>query len=259
MKKLTSLLTLLIVLSFFITSCGDDTTTTITPDVTGSNFLVTGAYWVSEDTEFDENGNIDPEWTTIDSTWIGDKTTFDGKEVFPMLTNSTDENNNPIIDTTYMFFSGNKLFVNIKMDDDEENPFSAVYNNSWMCMADFGISQGNSWTVMDIDTTINVPELGGDADVKMTMVLKRVAGKNINVNGETIATTGFEMTMVTILDAGTITMESTETSINYVSYNKGMIYADDKGGTSVFEYMGQKEEEIDYGGESKLLRYFVPE
>jgi hypothetical protein len=275
MKKYFLYLCLFAVSALTFVACDDDDTNPVDNNTDKENFLKVGNYWISEYTESDETGNLDPTTTKEDSSYVKEKIDNDGVEYYRVIMEE-DVEDGEYLD---MRFDGKKLYFDFgtMMSDDgdeyeedeyDEEEFDTPFDSTFFAninpgpMADFGTSTGAEWTVFDFDTTLTWEIMGYSIsyDVAMAWTVENVGTKEFTIGDETIEAVGFKFShTMTRTEGGEIISSLNAQIINYLSYEKGFIHTEELPSTETYpdEETGETITETYYGGITKLLRYHI--
>ncbi len=190
-----SLVLIISSLSFFLFSCSEDNTTS---NNSNGDFFPTskGSYWKFLSYDLDSNSVRVPETEDTIITTIVGTTTIAGKNAIIFAETSS---KNKSTDTIYLAEENNKIFTFLSLFNNDFIPINS--NDQWVMIADFNLSSGNQWTILN-DTTLETfdipPDLGFSGTMTPTISIKgRKEGNSIiSVKGKNVQAQEFIITFV---------------------------------------------------------------
>jgi len=190
-KKLSALM--LLIVSFIIVSCSEDNSTSSN---TNKDYFPTtvGSYWKFLTYELDSMSIRIPgtEDTTIEKI-VGTETLY-GKNAIIYVTSSS---KNTGTDTTYFAKEGTKVYTLLSLFNNDFIPIEQ--GNQWVQIADFSLSPGNQWTILNDTTLATVdipPDIGVSGKMTPTISIKARRGENttFTIKGKPVNATEFIIT-----------------------------------------------------------------
>ncbi len=206
MKKLTYLLSSLLLAGIFLASCSsDDNNSNPTQEKKKFFDMKAGSYWVYDDYEYNENNEKKLETHTLDSVAVTGSSTLYEKTAFKLETFLMADNAAAYEkdgESQYAF-DENKLWVSSDFFDIGDNlPIPIQYDfptNQWFLIADRSVEAGTVWNVIPsaieikgIDISDMFP-MGGTADISFLIKAKRNATGTATINNKTYNTESFDL------------------------------------------------------------------